>query len=138
MKHSRMISFSGVVVVSLVLALGQLVAPSPAQAVERADLVGTWTSVDTDGSNQWLSIQGGGADHYAVFLFDDAATNVCDGAPARATGSGRTDGDDLFVDVTLTCYPGGNVFRERLGLAFTYDSASGTLVDFSGVVWYRS
>lgn len=122
----------------LVLAAVQVGLAPPGDAVDRDQLIGTWTSTDTDGSSQWLAIRGGGSDTYAMTLYDEVASSACGGAPARVAGTGRTDGDELTMSGTLTCAPGGNVFRTRLSLAFTYDVATGTLTDFSGVVWHRS
>ena len=108
-----------------------------AQAANQSPFLGAWTSVDTDGSNQTLSIRGGGSDNFAVALFDDAAT-ACGGAPAQAVGSATADGDDLLMRGTITCLPGGNFVRGRLLLEFHYDEGTDTLIDFSGVVWERA
>ncbi len=109
-----------------------------AHAANQSDFLGTWTSIDTDGSNQSLRISGGGSDHYSVFYYDESATSACEGAPARVTGTGVADGDDLFVVGALSCSPGGNFIRGRIGLDYHFDPATGTLTDFSGVVWYRA
>ena len=101
-------------------------------------LSGHWTSIDTDGSSQTLDIMGAGIGPYAMFLFDDSATNACGGAPARFVGTGATDGDTLVMVGTLSCLPGGNVVRHRIAFGFTYSAATGTLTDESGVVWTRA
>jgi hypothetical protein len=120
------------------IVLGISLISGSAQAANQGPFLGTWTSVDTDGSDQWLRINGGGSDHYAMYLYDESATVACGGAPARVTGSGTADGDDLLMRGALTCAPGGNVVRGRLALDFHFDSATDTLTDFSGVVWHRS
>ena len=101
---------------------------------------GTWTSTDVDGSNQILWIRGSRqTGHYAVRLFDDAATAACAGAPARAQGSGIIEGETLTWTATVTCPgTGRGPATGRIGpLALTYDEATDTLVDDSGVVWHR-
>jgi hypothetical protein len=123
--------------IATVIMIGATLLSGSAQAASDSPFLGTWTSVDTDGSNQWLRINGGGSDNYAMFLYDDSAS-VCGGAPARFTGSGTADGDTLIFGGTLTCAGGGNVIRERLALEFELDSGADTLTDFSGVVWQRS
>ena len=99
--------------------------------------VGSWSATDHDGSNLSLSVQGGGSGHYAVRERDEAAT-VCGGAPAQVVGAGTADGAFLGVPVTLTCLPGGNVFRQRVFISFTYDANSDTLTDNEGVIWTRT
>jgi hypothetical protein len=97
---------------------------------------GEWAATDGDGSNLSLSIHGSGA-RYAVRELDDAAT-VCGGAPASVSGAGKADGDLLVVQATLACQPGGNTFRHRIEIAFTYDATPDTLTDNDGVVWNRT
>lgn len=109
-----------------------------AEAANQSPFLGSWTSVDTDGSNQWLSINGGGSDNFSIYLYDESATTACGGAPARVTGAGTAFDDDLVMLGTLSCAPGGNVLRSRLTLDFHYDSTTDTLTDFSGVVWHRT
>lgn len=127
----------GVLVVGFVIGL-VLVLGAPPAAAAQGELAGTWTSIDTDGSNQTLTITGSGKRAYAVSLFDDSATTLCDGGPALATGSGRVDGDDLFTRVAAVCLPGGNRLRGLIEIAFTYDAATDTLTDNFGVVWSRT
>jgi hypothetical protein len=117
------------------LALG----PLSAAAVSRDAFRGNWTSTDTDGSHQTLAVGGSGqARHHSVFYTDDAATRACGGDPAQGTGSGTVDGGTMYAKVALTCLPGGNHFRTRLTLAYTYDQGTDTLTDTSGVVWDRA
>lgn len=98
---------------------------------------GSWVATDTlDGSSLSLSIRSGGT-HYAVREVD-AAGSVCGGAPAAVAGAGTARGDTLFVSGTLTCMPGGNILRERIGISFSHSSANDTLTDNDGVVWHRS
>jgi hypothetical protein len=107
---------------------------SPAQAAE--GFAGRWTATDGDGSNLSLSIQGSGS-RYAVREVDDAAT-VCGGAPASVNGNGKADGNLLVVQATLACEPGGNIFRQRIEITFTYNATPDTLTDNDSVVWNRA
>ena len=114
----------------------QLLVALPASA-EEVPFNGTWTSVDTDGSNQLLIVRGSGSDARAVTLLDDAGT-VCGGAPAKVAGAATIDGDFLLLTAPVTCQPGGNPFQGRVFVEFRYDSGTDTLVEPSGVVWHRS
>ena len=116
--------------------LASLAVAQPASAAQGA-LAGTWVSVDVgDGSDQVLSIVGSGVRNYSVFYVDHAAT-VCGGAPAKVVGTGKLQGDVLQTVGTLTCKPGGNVFRARIGIAYEYDAGTDTLTDEFGNVWTR-
>jgi hypothetical protein len=120
---------------AIVLGAQALVA-QPASAAE-VPFDGTWASIDTDGSNQTLTIRGAGVHTRSMYLYDDMAT-VCGGAPARVLGSGTIDGEVLFMNAVVACTPGGNPLRTRVVIGFSYDAGSDTLADSSGVVWYRS
>jgi hypothetical protein len=124
-------------VCAAILLGAQALVAQPASAAAEVPFNGSWASVDTDGSNQTLTVRGAGAYTRAVYLYDDAAT-VCGGAPARVPGSGVIDGDVLFLRAVVVCTPGGNQFREHVVVGFIYDAGSDTLVDSSGVTWYRS
>lgn len=129
-----------ILLVTLV-ALLAAVAPvlTPTAAIAQSGLYsGTWTSTDHDGSSQELVISGSGNGAYGMFLFDDAATSACGGAPARFVGSGVADGDTLVMFGTIVCLPGGNVVRHRIAIAFEYSSGDDTLTDETGVTWDRS
>lgn len=125
------------------LAAGILLAAPTALLVPPAyaaqgDLAGTWTSVDTDGSNQTLRISGTGNPTYAMFLTDDATSGGCGGPPAQLVGTGRVDGDDVLMRGTLVCLPGGNpVPGGHFFFNFEHDDAADTLTDSTGVVWHR-
>ena len=127
----------GLGVIATLLGTSIVLGPLPATAAQ-GPLAGTWTSTDTDGSNQTLTITGSGRRAYAVAYFDDAATSLCDGAPAMVNGSGRVDGDDLFTRGAATCLPGGNRLRGVITIDYTYDAASDTLTDAFGIVWSRA
>jgi hypothetical protein len=125
----------GVVTIGLVTSL---VLGAPPATAAQGELAGTWTSIDTDGSNQTLNITWSGKGAYAVAYFDEAAGTLCGGAPAMANGSGRVDGNTLFTRGAAVCLPGGNLLHGVIGIDYTYDAASDTLTDNFGVVWSRA
>jgi len=100
-------------------------------------LAGTWTSVDADGSHQTLDVTGSGHSVYAMVYVDDAAS-ACGGDPARLSGPGFVDGEDVVMVAPLVCLPGGNVFRGRLAVGFHHDSGTDTLIDDFDIVWSRA
>jgi len=116
--------------------------PSTAASASNKDVfVGTWTSIDHDGSNQVLFIMGSGArGRHAVMVEDDAATVACGGAPAHVQGSGRVEGRVLSWFFTVSCPGTGRPpFNGRTGPgSFTYRAGTDTLIDDSGVIWHRS
>ena len=113
------------------------VALAPTASAASGALAGTWTSVDSDGSNQTLDIMGAGNHVYSMIYFDESATNACGGHPARISGPGFVDGDDLVHVGAVVCLPGGNPFRERLAIGYAYDAGTDTLTDDFGIVWHR-
>lgn len=129
-------TLTGMVLGTLLTTTGLLTATSAAAA--GGPLAGTWTSVDTDGSNQTLDIAGSGARVYSMVYVDDAATDACGGDPARITGPGHVEGDGVVMVGTLTCSPGGNPLRHRIALGFAYDGSDDTLTDDFGIVWHRT
>ena len=129
-------TLTGMVLGTLLTTAGLLTATGAAAA--GGPLAGTWTSVDTDGSNQTLGIAGSGARVYSMFYVDDAATGVCGGDPARITGPGHVVADGIVMAGTLTCSPGGNLLRERIVIGFAYDGSDDTLTDDFGIVWHRT
>ena len=121
----------GVLLVGLVVGLG-----APPAIAAQGSLAGTWTSTDTDESNQTLTITGSGRRVYAMSLSDDAAS-LCGGAPALATGSGIVEEDKLLMRAAAVCLPGGNVLRGVIDIGFIQTGAN-TLMDDFGVVWSRA
>jgi hypothetical protein len=120
----------------VIAGMGAVLAPSASAA--GGDLAGSWTSVDNDGSLQTLDVSGSGANVYAMVYKDESATGACAGAPARVSGPGFVDGDEVMMVGSLVCVPGGNVFRSRLVIGFAYDAGSDTLTDSFGIVWQRA
>jgi hypothetical protein len=126
---------------AVITAGAALLAPATAAAAAEGGsgtLAGTWTSIDADGSHQTLDITGAGNRVYAMVYVDDAATGACGGDPARLSGPGFVDGDDVLMAAALVCLPGGNDFRGRLTVGFHYDSGSDTLIDDFGIIWSRA
>lgn len=116
-------------------ALSFVAAPDVSAGVDVFD--GTWTSTDTDGSHQVLTVRGSGPGRRAVALSDDAAS-VCGGEPARVSGSATVDGTTLVLRGAVTCHPGGNPFRGPVTITWVTGLTTGTLVDEFGVTWERS
>lgn len=132
MKRTRLAVALG----ATLLGVGAFVAPMASAA--SGPLAGTWTSVDTDGSNQTLTVTGSGQRTYSMVYHDEAAHSACDGNPATLSGPGFVDGDTVVQVGALTCQPGGNVFRTRIAIGYTYDGSTDTLTDDFGIVWERA
>jgi hypothetical protein len=130
---------SSKVIAGTVAGLAALALSTPAVASTHtaSPFNGSWQSTDTDGSHQTLTILGSAPAFRTVRLLDEMAS-VCGGTPAEFTGSGPTDGTVLDVSGTLRCRPGGNPFRARIEVSWTYNASDDTLEDGFGVVWYRT
>lgn len=121
-----------------VLAIGLAIGlNAPPAIAAQGELAGTWTSIDSDGSNQTLTITGSGNRVYAISLFDDAAS-LCGGDPALAQGAGRVDDGQLSTRVAAVCLPKGNRLRGVIDIGFSYDEGTDTLTDDFGIVWSRA
>ena len=128
-------------IATLSMLCALVIGPTMAASASNDVFVGTWTSIDTDGSNQVLFIMGSGArGRHAVMVEDDAATVACDGAPAHVQGSGTVERNVLSWFFTVSCPGTGRPpFHGRTGPgSFTYRSGTDTLIDDSGVIWHRS
>ena len=128
-------------ILTVLTAGGALLVPATVAAAAgggSGPLAGSWTSIDADGSHQTLDITGSGNRTYAMVYVDDAATGACGGDPARLSGPGLVDGEDVLMVAALVCLPGGNDLRERLAIGFHYDSGTDTLVDDFDIVWSRA
>lgn len=103
--------------------------------------VGTWESIDLDGSAQRMTIQGPEDGIYQIDVFDDGST-VCEGTPATASGTGTlATRTRMTISQTYTCED-GTVHSEIEGIrlddwSLVYDPATDTLVDPTEVVWHR-
>ncbi|HZA40659.1 MAG TPA: hypothetical protein VFA00_08550 [Actinomycetota bacterium] len=109
--------------------------------------VGTWESVDLDGSSQIMEIRATGEGAYEIGVHDESA-GVCSGTPSTMTGLGRLQGaaELLIPSPVLTCDDGsepealsGPPLQEQLrNLTFVHDPATDTLTASFGVVWSRT
>lgn len=124
------------VVVILVGALGAL--PAGAEHADR--FLGTWRSVDADGSNQWLTVSED-AGTVEVRLLDDDATGACDsGGPATLEGGGEISADGATLHVTfetLDCHVSDPTVDPPVGVDYVHDPIGDTLTDDFDVVWHR-
>lgn len=135
--------------VETVAPLDEAAIADAVQAIQLADdplatAAGNWVSQDRDGSSQVLSLGYGGDGSYSLTLVDDGATACGTGTndvplyAANASGSATFDGTTLSASFEVICQ---NADATNLGgfeFAWTYDAASDTLTDVTGVIWQRS
>ena len=122
------------VVIGILVAVVAAV-PTAAIAGQPPDpFLGSWRSVDFDGSNQLITFGGPGEIRRVVYL-DDMGT-ICDGEQFFAEGIGFVDGNSIITFLEQYCGGAGAPFGE-LALEFTYDPAAGTLTDGFDIVWTR-
>ena len=107
--------------------------------------IGTWESIDTDGSSQTMRIRAQDDARYSVVVTDDAAS-VCAGASSTMTGTGRLEGAGLVLAAPqLTCDDGatpsavdGSSLAEALrDYTLVHDAEIDTLADNMTVTWSR-
>ena len=115
--------------------------PAAALAAKPFDpFVGSYRSIDFDGSNQLLALGGPDAGWLAnvraVIYHDDAATVACGGRRAFAEGFGVVDGNTIVAFLEVYCDNVGNKVADEV-ITFTADPATTTLTDSYGVVWSR-
>jgi hypothetical protein len=107
--------------------------------------VGSWVSIDGDGSTQTMDIVGSGGDDYEIVVRDAAAT-ACSGAPATMTGTGTLRDDETIViaQPELTCDDGtlpelgGPPQAELANFTLELDPQDDKIVDGLGAVWRRA
>jgi hypothetical protein len=116
-----------------------LVAAPSAQAAPKTPFVGAWTSIDTDGSTQYLTVSGGATVHVTwIDLYGSICAN--NGAPTAVfNGSlaGAVAGDTLTVTWTRArCGPVSFDWLLGSTATWTYDAQHDAL--FDGVLtWTR-
>jgi hypothetical protein len=103
--------------------------------------VGSWTSIDVDGSAQTMELALTDDGAVQMDIHDDAGT-VCSGAAATIVGAGRLGGDALIIAVeSVTCDDGSepllDLDEEPLDITFIHDPARDVLADDIGVEWSR-
>jgi hypothetical protein len=119
---------------------GPTVELQPA-APSQVPFVGTWESVDLDGSHQHMTILLTEDGTYRVDAVDDHST-ACEAMPASTSGTGTlAAGTRMAIAQTYTCED-GTVLREVEGIrldewALVHDPATDSLQDPTGVLWYR-
>ena len=104
--------------------------------------VGNWTSTDTDGSYQILTIGGGTDGSYHVRYYDFGAS-TCGLDPvtgeilyaASAEGTLSLSGYMLSGTLPLSCQTAPPTFRHNSNFLYIYDPETDTLIDIYGVVW---
>jgi hypothetical protein len=119
------------------LAAASLLVLVPAASADTG-VAGMWTSIDSDGSTQALSVGRGST---PAVTYVDFYASSCDaaGSPSTvfvATGRGALGDDSMWVD-----FRNGGCGRHKLGpfgLGFDYDSGGDTLTDSFGITWYRA
>ncbi len=116
---------------AMLLAVG-LIAGLPTAATSKPDahrwprpFVGLWSSVDVDGSNQYLRIKPGDQGLYRVSYYDDMT--LC-GFPAFAYGGASADGLDLTVAIQVWCLEDPPRYWLPWDFTVTYDPGTDTLV----------
>jgi len=128
-------ALSALAMVTLVVSIAAA-APVP--------FIGAWESIDTDGSDQILTIGGGAGDTYHVRYYDFGAT-TCGLDPvsgdflyaASARGTLAAGGSDLTGTLPLYCQTSPPTHHSTPQFAYTYQPATDTLIDIWGVVWNR-
>jgi hypothetical protein len=104
--------------------------------------IGNWTSTDTDGSSQILTIGGGSGNSYHVRYYDFGAS-TCGLDPttgeilyaASAEGSMTLSGNTLSGTLAVYCQTAPPTFHNDYTFQYTYDPATDRLIDSFGVVW---
>ncbi|MGA9534127.1 MAG: hypothetical protein WBR18_15525 [Anaerolineales bacterium] len=128
-------ALGALVIVGLLAALGA------SAAAAGSPFTGLWRSTDIDGSSQQLMIGGGGATQHVVYL--DHGASVCGWTPgahgpaAIARGIGTEAGGILSASMPVICLTHPPSSIGSYDFEFSYDAATDTLSDGSGVTWSR-
>jgi hypothetical protein len=128
-----------------VIAVGLLVIITAFVSSARAapdPFVGYWTSTDTDGSYQILTIGGGSSSSYHIRVYDFGAS-TCGLDPetgdflyaASIEGTLSLSNGMLSGILPLYCQTAPPTYDGNAFIQYTYDPATDTLVDNFGVVW---
>jgi hypothetical protein len=131
-------------IVDHALPAGHGAEPSPT-GPPAGPFVGRWTSTDTDGSHQTMTIRALGDGAYAMVLRDDM-TGPCSGPStdsgtgrlaATATPRGRVVDELIITGIETVCEDGGEPVGAVTSLTFVHRSRSDTIRGGVGVVWSR-
>jgi hypothetical protein len=127
----------------VIIAVSLIMATFVSRAGAASDpFVGSWTSTDTDGSYQILTIGGGSDSLYHVRYYDFGAS-TCGLDPttgeilyaASIEGTLSLSNSRLSGTLPLYCQTAPPTFDSNAFLQYTYDPATDTLIDSFGVVW---
>ncbi len=128
--------------------------PTPTQAVNPAQtivvvepasnpFVGTWVSIDSDGSNQQIVFTQN-ADSSVTMDFVDNGASACGkdsyNTPlysATAKGELTGSGNSISGTVGVFCQRNPAGYLSDANFVFYYDPASGTIKDNQGIVWTK-
>ena len=119
--------------------LGMLVAAPSAQAAAKTPFTGAWTSIDTDGSTQYLTISGGTTVHVTwIDLYGSVCANG--GAPTTVfngslTGTVAADALTAAWD-RARCGPVSFDWLVGTTATWTYDAGSDVIFD-GALTWTR-
>jgi len=128
--------------------------PTPTQAVNPAQtivvvepasnpFIGTWVSIDSDGSNQQIVFTQN-ADNSFTMDFIDYGASACGkdsyNTPlysATANGVLTGTGSSISGTVGVFCQRNPAGFLSDANFVFYYDPSSGTIKDNQGIVWTK-
>jgi hypothetical protein len=136
MKNKRRLI---IVTISVLLIMATFVVSADATS---DPFVGNWTSTDTDGSHQILTIGGGSDGSYHVRYYDFGAS-TCGLDPttgeilyaASAEGTLSLSGYTLSGTLSVYCQTPPPSFHNDFTFQYIYDPETHTLIDSFGVVW---
>jgi hypothetical protein len=123
------------------LALLGLLLAAPVANGATSVFTGLWTSTDTDGSTQYLTVSGGGSTVNVSYVDDFGSVCVNNGAMSTVfTGksTGTVDGNTL--EATFTSARCGSTYLDSVvgtTNSWTYDQGTDTLLDNFGITWER-
>jgi len=128
--------------------------PTPTQAVPPAQtivvveptsnpFIGTWVSIDSDGSNQQIVFTQNADNSFTMDLIDygasacgkDAYNTPLYSATANGVLTGTSSAISGTVGVFCQRNPAG--FLTDANFVFNYDQVSGTLTDNQGIIWTK-
>lgn len=144
MKHNTRLRFW---LCFALLASLTFVIALPAGAA-RPKFVGSWASIDFDGSRQRMTVSGGGRGEENFYYFDHGASacgidsegNIL--YPAKGRGTAVANGDELVSTADYWCLSRPPSFLASLQSSFIYHDASDTLSQFvpgwGTTTWHRS
>lgn len=135
-KDVRLIVITAALLLALALGNSNVFAASD-------PFIGSWESIDSDGSYQILTIGGGPGASYHVRYYDYGAT-ICGLGPggeflyaASAQGVITDSGSGLTGTLAVYCRSSPPTFWGNADFHFGYNAATDTLTDGFGITWTR-